>query len=953
MQGSGRERRARCVFHDDSSPSMSINIEEGLYRCFVPACGASGDFVDFYMRVRSLTFTEAVDELARRVGITPPPRSQQNTDDNTIDEAIIDAMHLRLMNTPPKLQWLVDHRGLTHATIQRWKIGHDGDRYYIPIRNELGTLVNIRRYKPGAAAHEKMISWRTGFGQARLWPFDSIERAQQEGCPIYIMEGEMDTMLAIQNGLCAITATGGAGTWREPWNIMFSGLDVRIVYDIDESGRTGALNVASSLHGHASAVRIIEIPLTEPDNADFTDYIVGHGLNISDFLTIVDRTELFAPTEESRTRERTRQEPVALHLSQASKAEYYNTPIRVNVMVSGKTTAPYLAPKSVRLSCNMPALPMCARCPVAAAAGQLSRTMEYEGNEVLQYVNATDAQVMKLIKQKVGVPTRCSIVEREITEALNIEEIQLIPEIDRTTEEAPYVTRIAYYLGHGLQANRSYLMTGLTVPTPHKQMATHVIEDAIPSQSNIDAFRMTDDVIARLSRFRPARPGSVTALWDKLNDVYADLENATRIYQRRDLMLAVDLTFHSLLSFEFQGERLVRGWCEALIIGDSRTGKTSIVSRMIDHYRAGEFSSGENTTLAGLIGGLHQIGNSWALQWGRVPLNDRRLLAVDEVGNLPKDQIARMSSMRSSGIAEIIKVHTERTNARTRQIWISNPRMPNPMSSYSQGVIAVKELIGEPSDIARFDMVVTAASDDVTLNIINAHRTAEQPRTYTTELCHQRVMWAWSRNAEDVEFDEDAQTLVLRRATEQGIKYQYTTEIPLVEPNEQRIKLARLAVAAATMFFSTDASGERVMVRSEHVEFAYQFLEQMYAKRSLAFDEYAEQKRRTNEVANEHAVAAIVRRTSGAAQQMMEQQQFTQRDLNEILGYDDRDELQRAVRTLRSSGFLHRYGSSFYVKTPAAIRWLRNELHGSNGLAASAGNGSGALHPSLPDEPGF
>lgn len=927
LHGSGPERSARCVFHEDHNPSMSINVVEGLYRCHNPECGAQGDFIDFFMRVRDLRFSEAVAELARRVGLEYE-RDPGRGDSGVIDEAIVEAAHHRLINTPEFLRFLSERRGLTLETVRQWKLGHDGQRYYIPIRDELGRVVNIRRYKPDARqSHDKMISWRTGYGQARIWPFDSIERAISERSVLYLFEGEMDALLAIQHGLCAVTATGGAGTWRDTWTPLFQGRDVVICYDNDGPGHTGALQVASKIHGVAERVRIVHPPLSEPRGADFTDYIVGHGHTIEDFLALVESAPTHhAPVEppEAEPSDADR-EPTMLHLSQASLAEYYNAPVRFAVMVSGKTMAPYLVPRQVRASCSMPGQPMCERCPVGSAAGSLRHDLSFGSNEVLQFCNVPDAHMQKLLKSKIGIPSRCSYVDLEVTDSMNIEEVQLIPEVARSDEEAPYVTRLAYFIGHGLQANRSYLMTGVTVPDPKRQLATHLIHSAIPAQSNIDAFRLTDDVIERLSIFQPAG-NRVEDLWDKVNDIYEDIEAHTRIYQRRDLMIAVDLTFHSVLSFDLQGERLVRGWVETLIIGDSRTGKTTIVSRMSDYYGAGEICSGENTSIAGLVGGLHQVGTSWALQWGRVPLNDRRLLIIDEAGNLPPEHIGRLSSMRSSGIAEIVKVHTERTNARTRQIWISNPRMPKPLSSYSQGVLAVKELIGAPEDIARFDLVATAASDDVSLDVINAQRTRAEPERYTADLCHQRVMWAWSRTADQVEFTAEAEARLLLRATQQGEKYKYATDVPLVEPNEQRVVLARLAVAAAAMFFSASDDGERIIVRPEHVEFVAEYLERAYSKPSLAFAEYAEMQRRRYELTDTAEIERIVFRVPGAIHALMEQERFIQRDLQEILDYDDREDLRIALTKLRKLGFLARQGSAYYVKTPAAIRWLRRQI---------------------------
>lgn len=974
LHGTGAERNARCIFHDDRLPSMSVNVEEGLYCCHNPDCGASGDIFTFYQRVRSLTFPETVNELARMVGLDPdrdrgsagglrgasadraasggddPARVQPADEDaliadylsrmpgatpvareeeeHVIDEAIVEAMHTRLVNTPSLMQYLEERRGLTQATVERFKLGHDGQRYYIPIRDEEGRCVNIRRYKPDARdATFKMISWRQGFGEARLFPLDALD----DRIPVFLFEGEMDCLLARQMGLNAMSTTGGAGTWRDVWNPLFEGRRVVICYDNDRAGHAGAARIASAIHQYAEWVKVITVPLTEPSGADLTDFIVGHGHTLGDFLTLVEQAPAFQPTPESEAAARQGVEPLDLHLSAASEAEHYNRPVRVKVMVSGKTHAPFIVPREVRVGCPTAVrgtMTMCERCPVAAAAASITKRIEFENNDVLQFVNTHDQALQRSLKAKVGVPVKCGYARSEVLEAMNVEEVQLIPEIERTDAATPYVTRQAYFIGHGLQTNQSYLMTGITVPEPKRQLATHLIHSAVQSQSNIDAFRLTPDVVQRLRVFNPSQPG-VEGLWAKLGTVYEDLERVIRIYQRRDLMLAVDLTFHSIVQFSFQGDRLRRGWCEALIIGDSRTGKSTVVERMVGYYGAGELTTGENTTLAGLVGGLHQVGTSWALQWGRIPLNDRRLLVVDEAGNLPQEQISRMSSMRSSGVAEVIKVHTERTNARTRQIWISNPRSPRPLSSFSQGVLAVRELIGAPEDIARFDLVVTAATGDVPLSVVNAPRHAESAQTFTSELCHQRVMWAWSRGADQIVWASGAETRVLALATEQGEKYRYATEVPLVEPNEQRVKLARLAVSAAALFFSTDAEGNQVIVRPEHVEFAHTYLEMLYAKPSLSFAEYADQQRQHYELSDVEAVRRIILgRNRFALRAMMQQEQFTQRDLGELLGIGDRDSLRETVATLRDVGFFRRYGSSFYVKTPAAIRWLRRELGG-------------------------
>ena len=69
------------------------------------------------------------------------------------------------------------------------------------------------------------------------------------------------------------------------------------------------------------------------------------------------------------------------------------------------------------------------------------------------------------------------------------------------------------------------------------------------------------------------------------------------------------------------------------------------------HYQLGEFVTGENTSFAGLIGGMQQNQKRWFVSWGKIPLNDRRLVILDEASGLSKRDISNMSGVRSSGIA--------------------------------------------------------------------------------------------------------------------------------------------------------------------------------------------------------------------------------------------------------------------------------------------------------------
>lgn len=62
LKGGGAWRDAICPFHQDTKPSLRINVEKGAYRCMV--CGAhGGDVLAFHMHKHGLGFVDACKQL--------------------------------------------------------------------------------------------------------------------------------------------------------------------------------------------------------------------------------------------------------------------------------------------------------------------------------------------------------------------------------------------------------------------------------------------------------------------------------------------------------------------------------------------------------------------------------------------------------------------------------------------------------------------------------------------------------------------------------------------------------------------------------------------------------------------------------------------------------------------------------------------------------------------------
>ncbi|MGZ6253484.1 MAG: DNA primase, partial [Candidatus Binataceae bacterium] len=72
LKRAGRNFVGLCPFHNEKTPSFSVNPERGFFHCF--GCGAGGTVFNFIMRTEGLNFPEAIESLARRYGVTLPER---------------------------------------------------------------------------------------------------------------------------------------------------------------------------------------------------------------------------------------------------------------------------------------------------------------------------------------------------------------------------------------------------------------------------------------------------------------------------------------------------------------------------------------------------------------------------------------------------------------------------------------------------------------------------------------------------------------------------------------------------------------------------------------------------------------------------------------------------------------------------------------------------------------
>jgi len=126
----GREHTGLCPFHNEKSPSFTVNDQKGFYHCF--GCGAHGSVLDFVMNTQGMTFIETIEVLAAEVGVEVPKptpaqmeREQKRASATEVMDAVTSWYQAQLMGQvgASALAYVRD-RGLTPETIKHFGLGY-------------------------------------------------------------------------------------------------------------------------------------------------------------------------------------------------------------------------------------------------------------------------------------------------------------------------------------------------------------------------------------------------------------------------------------------------------------------------------------------------------------------------------------------------------------------------------------------------------------------------------------------------------------------------------------------------------------------------------------------------------------------------------------------------------------------------------------------------------------
>lgn len=293
LKRQGKEYAARCPFHDERSASFTVSPTKQFYHCF--GCGAHGTAISFLMNYDRLEFLDAVDELAKRVGMEVPRETQQrNANPDTRDlygamEAA-NAFFRGQLARSDKARAYVDKRGIAPEIVERYGIGYAPDGFSA-LRDALGTdprrmqlLERGGLFSKNEKGHvyDKFrdrlmfpIHDRRGrtiaFGGRVIDPEDSpkylnspetalfhkgrelyglwqARQANQKLDRLIVVEGYMDVVALAQYGVSQAVATLGTATTPDHAELLFRNApDVFFCFDGDRAGRSAAWKALESV----------------------------------------------------------------------------------------------------------------------------------------------------------------------------------------------------------------------------------------------------------------------------------------------------------------------------------------------------------------------------------------------------------------------------------------------------------------------------------------------------------------------------------------------------------------------------------------------------------------------------------------------------------------------------------------------------------------------------------
>jgi DNA primase len=330
LKKAGRNFIGRCPFHQEKTPSFTVNRDKQIFYCF--GCGEGGNVITFLMKIADKTFPEAIKDLAEKTGVVLPlmPSGKESRQKDSLKEGILNlnlraAQHFsRILYSPAGkvAREYLQNRSISEETIKQFRLGFVPDTWR-SLADDLGGSGSSLKLaeQAGLVIAGKEGSYYDRFRGRLIFPIENIfgeivafgGRVMEKGEPKYlnspespvyikgknlyglnkakeeirkkgfalIVEGYFDLISLWNAGIGNVVATLGTALTREHLELLRRyTLEVVALFDPDAAGRKAldrSLELFLSMRMRARALIL-------PESCDPDDYIKKYGKDKLDEL---------------------------------------------------------------------------------------------------------------------------------------------------------------------------------------------------------------------------------------------------------------------------------------------------------------------------------------------------------------------------------------------------------------------------------------------------------------------------------------------------------------------------------------------------------------------------------------------------------------------------------------------------------------------------------------------
>jgi DNA primase len=333
LKKTGKNYQGLCPFHQENTPSFTVNPDNQFYYCF--GCGKGGDLFNFVMEIENITFYESLKLLAKRANIELPKKKGYSKKHNKKREQIFEIHNLaakffnylllnkQVANSAFKY---LKNRGYSEKDIERFHIGYAPDKWHslynflkkreyndqilvdsglignknnnyydkfrnrimFPIFNSYGEVIAFggRRLDDSDKNSPKYYNSPETliFHKSKnLYGINWAKKGFREKNSAVIMEGYTDVITAHKYGINNAVASLGTALAREQADLLKRYVDkVYISFDPDFAGEKATIRGLDILKDANLEVKVIQLP----ENTDPDDFIKEN--DIEEYISLMN-----------------------------------------------------------------------------------------------------------------------------------------------------------------------------------------------------------------------------------------------------------------------------------------------------------------------------------------------------------------------------------------------------------------------------------------------------------------------------------------------------------------------------------------------------------------------------------------------------------------------------------------------------------------------------------------